>query len=83
MAMLVAGLGTALVWHYNERATRVRRTMAIAVDYLCQNVFDYRSVVNDNLRDEKSRDYDREELLVFYTAIGISALPTIGMLLAR
>lgn len=80
MAVFVSVLGSVLVYHYNERATKVRKTIKLATDYLCDYFCDYRTALGINLGGEKSRNYDREELMVFGVAVWLSALPTLVLL---
>jgi len=82
LAFCVSGFGTWLLWHYNERITRVRDTVRRTSDYLCTNFFDYRTALA--LQTEtKSREYDKHELLVFYAAAILSALPVLTAAIAK
>jgi Ethanolamine utilization protein EutJ (predicted chaperonin) len=83
MAIAVAVFGLYLVWHYNERVTLVRKNLKKLNDYLRENIFDFNAEVGLSFGVEKSRDYDMQELMVFYAAIILSALPSWVMMVAK
>ena len=73
----VTALGAFLVWHYNERMTKVRARLRTVVAYVGEKLFDFNKEIGLDVGKHKGRDYDRQELLVFYSAIGGSLLPII------
>lgn len=79
----VTALGAFLVWHYNERMAKVRARLRAVVGYVGDNLFDFNKEIGLDVGKQKGRDYDRQELIVFYSAIGGSLLPIVVLLAIR
>jgi hypothetical protein len=76
-SILISLMGGVLLWHYNLRMTRVRASFRKLKLFVNKNIIDMDELGGDNFTGEKTTEYDRQEMRIFYIAVISSILPTL------
>jgi len=74
-------IGIALLWHYNERMTKVRNDFSGVNAFIISNVININQIVKKEYDQLVDRDYDRTELCLLYIAVILSLIPGVFMIM--
>ncbi len=82
LAVAISAMGFILLRHYNLRMTKVRASLRTIHQNLQKELPNINEIVGDSFADkEKTIDYDKQEMTIFYAASLLSVFPVVITLL--
>jgi len=79
-AVLIAVMALILLWHYNQRMTLVRKSLANVNTFIRNNIIDLNVIGLSKFDEPKPETHDDREMYLFGGAIILSIFPTVFVL---